>query len=282
MIDLIGSAFDLLILASDRGDSADALFLVRFFIVNKVPLLVSHISFDPYHSSSSAYIILEAVHRVEMRLGLAAELSASVPQAPAKTADHEVVRDFVQACLLHGLITSDQTHQIIGKEKGFMVPQRALETKQEALDLLHRKAEAADQIVAAGMTAMDGNAVSKAEAVAQVCLPIVRHQLAHSTQILHERCLARDTMGLKALCWSLATKPHALDALAISGDLTEVPKDLSGLLDGWQCDSDHSRSQLHHAVSDITDIRSRGRLCRVRSLPPAPPIHCSPLFALRK
>lgn len=96
-----------------------------------------------------------------------------VASQSAKTIEDEVLRDFSEACLLHGLIDRDQAQQIVKSEQGSMMPQRALETKQQSEELLRRKAEAAEQIVA-GMTAMDGNAVSRAEAIAEVCSLLTR------------------------------------------------------------------------------------------------------------
>ena len=163
------AAFDLLTLAAERGDSADSIFLVRFFLINKIPLLVNHMSFDPYHSGSSAFIILEAIHRIDSRLTFQDGSDTTVPQQSGITNNDEVVRDFAEACLLHGLIDRDQARQIMKNGNDSIVPQRALETKQQSAELLRQNPGAYDQVIA-GMTVMDGNAVSRAEAIAQVRL----------------------------------------------------------------------------------------------------------------
>ena len=91
----------------------------------------------------------------------------------ARSIKDDVLREFTEACLLHGLVDRDQAQQIMKSELDSLIPQRTLETKQQSEEMLRRQAEASQQIVA-GMTAMDGNAVSRAEAIAEVCPLLTR------------------------------------------------------------------------------------------------------------
>lgn len=165
-MNLVIASFDLVMLAANRGDSADQIFLIRSFLVNRVPQLIIRISSSLYGYASTSYSVLEAIHRINPNIQLQDGFEAGFSLHGPHTLQAEVMPDFLSSCLLYNVIDREQANRVIDGN----AYQKALRVKLDKRTLLQdaqNKPEVLDELIR-GLDSMDGDVGARAEAIAEV------------------------------------------------------------------------------------------------------------------
>lgn len=141
------ASFDLILLKITQGETEDNLFLIRSFIINKLPLILQSLSSLSLMPLNIAFCISQAMSRVN----------------PATTNREE----FLQSCASHGLMTEQNVEQIVGGKASSQPLSKAQKT------VLLQQCRAGSQqpeALVARLGDLDGNVSAYAEALADVRL----------------------------------------------------------------------------------------------------------------
>lgn len=225
-IDLIVSSFDILANAIFRSEDPQTTFLLRSFLINKVPLLVCIISAPMFPPLSPELCISEALNHVDTNAF--PTFSSMFDDTSAGDMFSDSVRqDFCFSCCLHGLIPEESIERLLGEIPMQTLPAGGRYTKDEVLEQCLSDSEKIEAFTDE-LEHMDGNVGAVSQAI---------------TELLRRLCESKDTMALKSLCAHLARKPSSLDVLLIFDKPLTILPPICQLLDGWRYDDDQGEYQ---------------------------------------
>lgn len=225
-IDLIVSSFDILANAIFRSEDAQTTFLLRSFLINKVPLLISMISAPMFPPLSPELCITEALSHVDTNAF--PTFSSMFDDTSAGDMFSDSVRqDFCFSCCLHGLIPEESIERLLGEIPMQTLPAGGRYTKDEVLEQCLSDSEKIEAFTDE-LEHMDGNVGAVSQAI---------------TELLRRLCESKDTMALKSLCVHLARKPSSLDVLLIFDKPLTILPPICQLLDAWRYDDDQGEYQ---------------------------------------
>ena len=118
-IDLIISSFDVLANALVNNESKDTQHLIKYFLINKLPLLLSVISGSMFPPLTPAECISQAMPFVD------ATIFPTFSQGfglSSNTADPEARQQFLFACTLHGLLPRESVEGLLGEQPMEPIP----------------------------------------------------------------------------------------------------------------------------------------------------------------
>jgi mediator of RNA polymerase II transcription subunit 5 len=221
-VDLILASFDILAAANERNESLQAMFTLKSFLVNKLPLLLVTLTSSLL---TPEFAIQQALSHVDLNVFPTVGLG----MLQSSTALQDTRQDFVYACILHGLLTTDSVGRMLG-ESTFDSPPSPQSRLHK--DVLSQQCTAepgkAAQLIA-GIEKLDGNAGAIIGAVVDV---------------IRTACATKDTMALKSVCNAFAGKPQFLDAVLQFTSPASVLQPLCQLLDAWKYEDDQGNSSL--------------------------------------
>jgi mediator of RNA polymerase II transcription subunit 5 len=226
-MDLIFAGFDILAVAAVEREnpSQQTMFTLKSFLVNKLPLLLLTLTGSLL---TPEFAIQQALSHVD--LNMFPTVGLGMPQSNAALQDTR--QDFVYACILHGLLTSDSVGRILGESTFDSPPNPQSRLHKDILSqqCAHEPGKAVQLI--SGLEKLDGNAGAIVGAV---------------TDVIRIACASKDIMSLKSICNSFAGKPQFLDVLLQFTSPSSILQPLCQLLDAWKYEDDQGKSSYDAA-----------------------------------
>ncbi|KAI9646513.1 mediator complex subunit [Ciborinia camelliae] len=225
-VDLVLASFDVLANATFRNEGQQTTTILRSFLINKVPLLVSTLAASLFPPLTSEFCITEALSHVDTN----AFPTLSTLFAESSNTDmfsDSVRQDFCFACCLHGLIEESSIETLLGDIPMQSLPAGGRYSKQDLVRQCLSDSERAEGLISE-LDNMDGNAGAVSQAIAEV----IKHM-----------CGNKETMTLKTLCSQLARDPSSLDIMLLFNKPTSFLQPICELLDNWRYDEDQGEYQ---------------------------------------
>ncbi|KAI1822898.1 mediator of RNA polymerase II transcription subunit 5 [Xylaria intraflava] len=225
-IDLILASFDVLANAVFRNEGQKTGYLLRSYLINKLPLLLVTLANSMFAPLTPQFCITEALAQVDTNAF--PTLSAMFDDTSNNNTFTDSVRqDFCFACSLHGLIPESSIEELLGEITYGGFPQDGRQVKDTLVERCSADPERIQELVR-DMDAMDGN-------VGAVCQALI--------EIIGRLCANKETMSLKLLCGQLAKKPLSLDVMLLFGQPAAILHPLCEVLDNWHYDEDQGEYQ---------------------------------------
>ncbi|ESZ90859.1 hypothetical protein SBOR_8751 [Sclerotinia borealis F-4128] len=225
-VDLILASFDVLANATFRNEGQQTTTILRSFLINKVPLLVSTLAASFFPPLTSEFCITEALSHVDTNAF--PTLSTLFQESSNNDMFSDSVRqDFCFACCLHGLIPESSIETLLGDIPMQSLPAGGRYSKQNLVQQCLSDSERAEGLISE-LENMDGNA----GAVSQAIVEVIKHM-----------CGNKETMTLKTLCSQLARNPSSLDIMLLFNEPTSFLQPICELLDNWRYDEDQGEYQ---------------------------------------
>ncbi|KAL3427925.1 mediator complex subunit Med5 [Phlyctema vagabunda] len=226
VVDLILASFDILANATFRNEGTQTTTILRSFLINKIPILLTTLCTNLFPPLTSEYCITEALSHVDTNAF--PTLSSLFDEASNNNMFSDSVRqDFCFACCLHGLIAESSIETLLGDIPMQSLPAGGRYAKEDLVQQCLSDPERAERLIDE-MEHMDGN-------VGAVCQAI--------TQVIGHLCSNKETMSLKSLCSKLAQKPSSLDVMLLFDKPTTILQPICELLDNWRYDEDQGEYQ---------------------------------------
>jgi mediator of RNA polymerase II transcription subunit 5 len=174
--DLITAAFDILANAMYRSEPSNTMFCLKSFLINKIPILLTQIS-PSIFPMTPEICITQALSHVDPN-AFPAFSQGFDDMMGNNNSLADVRQDFLNACALHGLITTATVERLLGETPMQGPP----ETRYDKKTLLEQCKNNFDKIsiYIDELDNLDGNAGAIASAIADVCSPCVENSLANS------------------------------------------------------------------------------------------------------
>ncbi|KAI1135676.1 Med5-domain-containing protein [Hypoxylon sp. FL0543] len=225
-IDLILASFDVLANAVFRNEGQQASYVLRSYLINKLPLLLATLATSMYPPLSAQFCITEALSQVDTNAF--PTLSAMFDDTHHNNTFTDSVRqDFCFACCLHGLIPESSIEGLLGEITYQTLPQAGRYVKEQLVEECMGDPERIQRLVSE-MDNMDGN-------VGAVCQAL--------TEVIGRLCHNKETMTLKLLCSQLAKKPLSLDVMLLFDKPFTILHPLCELLNNWRYEEDQGEYQ---------------------------------------
>ncbi|KAI9829114.1 MAG: mediator complex subunit [Thelocarpon impressellum] len=222
-IDLITASFDILSNATFRNEPRQTLFLFRSFLVNKVPLLLTSLAASMFPPITAEFCLTQALNHVDPQ---AFPSFSSVFDADGDLFS-DVRQEFLFACCLHGLIPQANIESLLGEVPMQELPAGGRYSKAQLVSQCTTDIERIEGLLGE-LEGLDGNAGAVAGAI---------------TEVIHTLCASKETMTLKSVCISLASKPKALDVMALFNSPSIILQPVCLLLDSWRDEEDQGEYQ---------------------------------------
>ncbi|KAI0376646.1 Med5-domain-containing protein [Hypomontagnella monticulosa] len=225
-IDLILASFDVLANAVFRNEGQQANYLLRSYLINKLPLLLATLATQMFPPSTAQFCITEALGQVDTNAF--PTLSAMFDDTNNNNTFTDSVRqDFCFACCLHGLIPESSIEGLLGEITYQTLPQAGRYVKHQLVEECMGDPERIQRLIGE-LDNMDGNVGAVCQALAEV---------------IGRLCHNKETMTLKLLCSQLAKKPLSLDVMLLFDKPITMLNPLCELLDNWRYDEDQGEYQ---------------------------------------
>ncbi|KAK6954677.1 hypothetical protein Daesc_004644 [Daldinia eschscholtzii] len=226
-IDLILTSFDVLANAVFRNEGRQASYLLRSYLINKLPLLLATLATSMYPPLSAQFCITEALSLVDTNAF--PTLSAMFDDTHnSNTFTDSVRQDFCFACCLHGLIPESSIEGLLGEITYQTLPQAGRYVKEQLVEECMGDPERIQRFIGE-LDNMDGNVGAVCQALAEV---------------IGRLCNNKETMTLKLLCSQLAKKPLLLDVMLLFCKPITMLHPLCELLDNhWRYEEDQGEYQ---------------------------------------
>ncbi|APA07744.1 hypothetical protein sscle_03g025140 [Sclerotinia sclerotiorum 1980 UF-70] len=225
-VDLILASFDVLANATFRNERQQTTTILRSFLINKVPLLISTLAASFFPPLTSEFCVTEALSHVDTNAF--PTLSTLFAESSNNDMFSDSVRqDFCFACCLHGLIPESSIETLLGDIPMQSLPAGGRYSKQDLVQQCLSDSERVEGLISE-LENMDGNAGAVSQAIAEV----IKHM-----------CGNKETMTLKSLCSQLARNPSSLDIMLLFNKPTSFLQPICELLDNWRYDEDQGEYQ---------------------------------------
>jgi mediator of RNA polymerase II transcription subunit 5 len=159
--DLMTAAFDILANAMYRNEPSQTMFSLKSFLVNKVPLLVAQLT-APIYAMNTEMCITQALSHVDTN-AFPSSLGFDMGDNSSLA---DVRQDFLNACVLHGLIPSNAIERLLG-EPPLQGPPETKYTKQDLVTQCKDQFEKVNMYIDE-LENLDGNAGAIVAAIIEV------------------------------------------------------------------------------------------------------------------
>lgn len=164
--DLVTAAFDILANAMYRSESASTMFCLKSFLINKVPILLSQISGSIFPMAPEMSITQALSHLDPNAFPAFSQGFDDIMGGNNSLSD--VRQDFLNACALHGHITTTTVERLLG-EQPIQGPPALRYEKKALLNQCKSNFDRVNTYIDE-MENLDGNAGAIAGAVTEVRL----------------------------------------------------------------------------------------------------------------
>ncbi|PQE23737.1 mediator complex subunit Med5 protein [Rutstroemia sp. NJR-2017a WRK4] len=235
MIDLILASFDVLANATFRNEGQQTTTILRSFLVNKLPLLLSTLATSLYPPLTSEYCITEALGHVNT--DAFPTLSTLFAESSNNDMFSDSVRqDFCFACCLHGLIPEPSIETLLGDIPMQSLPAGGRYSKHDLVQQCLSDSERTEGLISE-LENMDGNVGARYNILPNYIM------ISNKRQVIRHLCSSKETMTLKSLCSQLARNPSTLDVMLLFDKPTSFLQPICDLLDNWHYDEDQGEYQ---------------------------------------
>ncbi|KAI9852775.1 MAG: mediator complex subunit [Vezdaea acicularis] len=226
IVDLITASFDILTNATQRNESGATRSLLRSFLINKVPKILTVLAGSLFPPLTAELCISQAMKSVDPD---AFPSLSSMFDLTDSNIIPDTRQDFLFACCLHGLVAESSIEQLLGEEPMQTLPSVGRYTEKELLNRCLVEPGKLESLVGE-LEDTTGNSGAIANTV---------------TQVIQQLCTGdlKDTMSLKSLCFALARKPSALDVMLLFNSAETILYPICRLLDEWRYEEDQGEYQ---------------------------------------
>lgn len=221
IVDLLVASFDNLTNSMLRKEPRQSVKVIRSFICNKVPVLLSMLS-----GSMAPPMTAEACIQMALAPGGLISMNPLPPISAGASDVQESLKhtrlEFLQACALHGLVTESSIATIL--HEAIALP-RVTKYGREALISQCANNIGRMEALIDDLGAMQGNAGAIAGCVVQTIVNL---------------CMNKDTMSLKTICNELLKQVPLIDIIMQYTEPGSLLLPLCNLLDGWVHDQDQT------------------------------------------
>lgn len=165
-IDLILASFDVLLNATFRNEGSQATFLLRSFLINKVPVLLTTLAASTFPPLNSEFCITEALSRVDTN-AFPTFSSMFDESSNGNMFSDSVRQDFCFACCLHGLIPEDSIERLLGEIPMQTLPEGGRYVKEDLVRQCLTDPERAETLIDE-LERTDGNVGAASQALVEV------------------------------------------------------------------------------------------------------------------
>ncbi|CCU82069.1 RNA polymerase II mediator complex subunit/Nut1 [Blumeria hordei DH14] len=226
VVDLILAAFDVLANAMVRNEKDQTKNLLRCFLINKLPHLLSTLCTQLFPPITSEICITEALSQVDTTNF--PTLSAMFDETSGNNMFPESVRqDFCFACCLHGLIAESSIETLLGDVPIQSLPAEGRYLKNELVQKCLSESDRVERMIDE-LEYMDGNVGANSQAI---------------TELITRLCNNKETMALKSICDKLVRNPSSLDIMLLFDKPISILQPICDLLDNWHYDEDQGEYQ---------------------------------------
>ncbi|TQS38587.1 hypothetical protein Golomagni_00905 [Golovinomyces magnicellulatus] len=226
IIDLILASFDILANATIRNEKDQTKNLLRTFLINKLPLLLTSLCSQLFPPLTSEYCITQALSDVDT-INFPTLSTMFDETSGGNLFPDSVRQDFCFACCLHGLIAESSIEELLGDVPIQSLPAEGRYVKRDLVENCLSDLERAEKMIDE-LENMDGNVGAVSNAIVEV---------------ISRLCNNKETMALKALCHQLVRKPSSLDVLLLFDKPCTILQPICDLLDNWRYDEDQGEYQ---------------------------------------
>ena len=168
MVDLIHAAFDILANAQFRNERTQSATVIRSFLINKIPLLLSTLSSSLFPPLTAEYCIREALSQVDTNAFPL--ISNMFDESSSGNIFQDSVRaDFCFACCLHGMIEESNIMELLGEDPMQSLPAGGRYVKDDLVQQCLSDPERAESLIDE-LQLMDGNVGAVSQAITEVSL----------------------------------------------------------------------------------------------------------------
>lgn len=165
--DLITASFDVLANAIFRKESAETSIVIRSFLVNKLPLLLTFYSSSMFAPLTAEFCITQALSIVDTNAF--PTFSSMFDESSSGNMFGDSVRqEFCFACCLHGLIPEESIERLLGEIPMQTLPAGGRYAKDALVEQCLSDPERSETLLSE-IEHMDGNAGAVSQAISQVC-----------------------------------------------------------------------------------------------------------------
>ncbi|KAI5780236.1 mediator complex subunit Med5-domain-containing protein, partial [Peziza echinospora] len=211
--EFILASFDTLATCLNANNTSTT-FLVRSFIVNKLPLILARI-----------YIQQDILNNILSQVLLKIDPVVMIPGASNDmySLPGDIRQEFLFAMALHGMVEESAIQGIIGELPMMTLPAAGRYTPEDLVSQCQLEpVERIDRLLEE-LEALDGNAGAVAVAVVEV---------------MRNMCELKETMSLKTICSALTRKPSSIDVILLFVKPAYLLEPLCVLLDTWRYEED--------------------------------------------
>lgn len=164
--DLTVASFDILSNAAFRNEHQQTLFLLRSFLINKVPLLLTELSTSMFPPLTPEYCIAQALNHVDSQAF--PSFSSMFDVSTDSGILSEVRQEFLFACCLHNLIPESSIEPLLGEIPMQELPPGGKFSKELLVSQCMNDPGRIESLLGE-IEGMEGNAGAVVEAIAEVC-----------------------------------------------------------------------------------------------------------------
>ncbi|KAK4219452.1 putative mediator of RNA polymerase II transcription subunit 5 [Rhypophila decipiens] len=221
-IQLILASFDVLANTAYNHGGAKTGHLLKSYVVNKVPLILSSFaSQSSMYPFDAEFCITQALSQVDTNVFPTLSNMFDLPTSSSIL--DSVRQDFCFACQLHGLLSPRAIENLLGDITYQSLPDEGRYVKESLVQSCLEDAERTLKLIGE-LDNMNGNVGAAAQAIIDV---------------IGTLCRSEGTMALKQICRELASKPLSLDILLLFDKPYKILHPLCELLDNWGANKDH-------------------------------------------
>ncbi|KAI9815113.1 MAG: mediator complex subunit [Pycnora praestabilis] len=223
--DLITASFDTLSNAMYRNEPNQTMFLLRSFLVNRIPVFLSSLSSSMFEPLTPEFCITQALSHVDPTAF--PSFSQTFDMSSSSGILSDVRQEFLFACALHQLIAEENIERLLGEMPMQSLPEGGRYTKEELISQCSADPERVERLLGE-IEGMEGNAGAIVGAIADV---------------IRNLCTSKETMSLKTICTLLSRKPLSLDVILLFKTPLDILSPICQTLNTWRFEDDQGEYQ---------------------------------------
>jgi len=219
--EFVTAAFDTLATAMNslHPASQSQTFLLRSFITNKVPLILTRI-FLPQGTLNA--VLSQVLLRIDPAVLSGASGNPFGGPGDMFSLPQDIRQEFLFALALHGLVEEAAIQGILGELPMMTLPASGRYNSEDLVSQCQLDPDRAERMLEE-LEGLDGNAGAVALAV---------------VEIIRGMCEKKDTLSLKSICGFLTKKPSSIDVILMFVKPVYLLEPLCVLLDIWRYEED--------------------------------------------
>jgi len=194
-------------------------FLLRSFIINKVPLILTRI-FLPQETLNA--VLSQVLLRIDPAVLSGASSNPFGASGDMFSIPQDIRQEFLFALALHGLIEEAAIQGILGELPMMTLPASGRYSSEDLISQCQLDPDRVERMLEE-LEGLDGNAGA-------VSLAVV--------EIIRGMCEKKETLSLRSICGFLTRKPSSIDVILMFAKPVYLLEPLCVLLDTWRYEED--------------------------------------------